>query len=75
MKVDDGLEDIGWIRSLQLETLPTASYVLLPNLKNVYFLPSGRDRDLSSFVLYTIAPKCVCIRRLTGARRVSPVVL
>ena len=33
MNVDDDLEDIRWIRGLGDETLPTASYALLPNLK------------------------------------------
>ena len=33
MNVDDGLEDIRWIRGLGSEKLPAASYALLPNLK------------------------------------------
>ena len=33
MDVDDGLEDIRWIRGLAGERLPAASYALLPNLK------------------------------------------
>ena len=36
MNVDDGLEDIRWIRGLG-ERLPSASYALLPNLKNGLF--------------------------------------
>ena len=39
------------------------------------FLPSERDREFLSPVFYTAAPKCVCIRRLAGARHLSPVVL
>ena len=34
MNVDDGLEDIRWGRRLGGEWSPTASYALLPNLKN-----------------------------------------
>ena len=37
VNVDDGLEDIRWIRGLGGEKLPTASYALLPNLKKAYF--------------------------------------
>ena len=35
-------------------------------------MPSERDREILSPVLYTAAPKYVCIRRLAGARHVSP---
>ena len=54
--------------------MPAASYALLPNLKKGLFLPSERDREVLSPVFYTAAPKCVCIRRLAGARHVSPAV-
>ena len=37
MNVDDGLEDIRWIRGLGGEKLPAASYALLSNLKKAYF--------------------------------------
>ena len=43
--VDDGLEDIRWIRGLRGEKLPAASYALLLNLKKGPFLPSERDRE------------------------------
>ena len=43
--------------------------------KKAYFLPSERDRDILSPVFYTAAPKYVCIRRLAGARHLSPFVL
>ena len=43
--------------------------------KKAYFLPSERDREILSPVFCTAAPKCVCIRRLAGARHVSPAVL
>ena len=32
VNVDDGLDDIGWIRDLGDERLPAASYALVPNL-------------------------------------------
>ena len=45
MNVDDSLEDIGWIRGLEGETLPAASNDLLSNLKKkANFLPAERDR-------------------------------
>ena len=74
VNVDDGLEDIRWIRGLGGEKLPAASYALLPNLKKGIFLPSERDRGFLSPVFYTAAPKCVCSRRLVGARHVAPLV-
>ena len=43
--------------------------------KRPIFLPTERDRDFLSPVFYTTAPKCVCIRRLAGARHLPPVVL
>ena len=43
--------------------------------KKVHFLRLERDREFSSQVFYAATPKCVCIRRLAGARRVSPAVL
>ena len=43
VNVDDGLENIRWIRGLGGEKLPAASYALLP--KRAYFLPPERDRE------------------------------
>ena len=37
MKVEDGPEDIRWIRGVGGEKLPAASYALLPNLKKGLF--------------------------------------
>ena len=54
--------------------MPAASYALLPNLKKGLFLPSERDRDFLLPVFYKAAPKCICIRRLAGARHLSSVV-
>ena len=75
VNVDDGLEDIRWIRGLGGEKLPAASYALLPNLKKDLFFAIGEGSTILSPVFYTAAPKCVCIRRLAGARHLSPVVL
>ena len=42
MNVDDGLEDIRWIRGRGGEKLPAASYALLPNLrKGLFFVAIG----------------------------------
>ena len=74
--VDNGLKDIRWIRGLSVREL--ARDVLRSSLKTEkrsIFLPSEMDREFSSPVFYTAAPKYVCIRRLAGARHVSPVVL
>ena len=40
VNVDDGLEDVRFIRVLGGEELAVASYALLPNLKKAYFSPS-----------------------------------
>ena len=41
MNVDDGLEDIRWIRGLGGEKLPAASNALLPNLEKGLFFAIG----------------------------------
>ena len=48
------------------------SYALCPNPKNAYFLPSEMDRDFLSSVSYKPAVKCFFLRRLAGARHISP---
>ena len=76
VNVDDGLEDIRWIRGLGGEWLPAASYALVPKLeKGLVLLSFKRDGQFLSSVSYTPAAKCFRIRRLAGARHVSPVVL
>ena len=75
MNVDNGFEDIRWIRDLRGEKLLAASYALLPTIKKAYFFTPERDRKKLSPVFYTAAPICVYIRRLAGADNLSPVVL
>ena len=70
MNIDDGLEDIRWIRGLGGEKLPAASYGLLPYLKKAYFLPSERDRQFLSPVFYISAQLCLY---QTRGRRPSPI--
>ena len=41
MNVDNGLEDVRWIRDLWGEKLLAASYALLPNLKKGRFFAIG----------------------------------
>ena len=58
--MDDGLEDMIWIRCLGGERLPTTSYALRPNLNKPFLFDSEqvgekRDRDVISFVFYTPA--------------------
>ena len=75
VKVDDDLEEVRWIRGLGGEKLPVASYALLRNPKGVYFLQSERDRDFLSPVSAQPRPNVFVLRRLAGARHVSPAVL
>ena len=71
VNVDDGAEDIRWIRDLGGEQFPAASYTLLPNLKKrvlrVYFFPSARDRDFVACFLHSSAQMCLC--QTPGRRR------
>ena len=67
MNVDDGLEDVRWIRGLGGEKLPVASYALPPNLKTGLFYAIGGGSIFFPPVFYTAAPKCVCIK--TPGRR------
>ena len=75
VNLDDGLEDIRWIRGLGGEKLPAASNALLSNLKKGLFFAIAEGSRILSPVFYTAAPKRVCIRRLADARHLSPVVL
>ena len=75
VNVDDGLEDIRWIRGLGGEKLPAASNALLSNLKKRLFFAIGEGSRIWSPDFYTAAPKHVCVRCLAGARHLSPVVL
>ena len=62
VNVDDGLEDIRWIRCLGGGKLPAASYALIPNLnKGLFFCHRRGIENFLSPVFYTAAPKCVCI--------------
>ena len=65
------------VRGLGGEKLPAASYALLPSLKKGLFFAIGDGSRIlvACFLHSSAAPKCVCIRRLAGARHVSPVVL
>ena len=76
MNVDDGLEDVKWIRGLGSEKLPAASYALLANLKNGLFFAIGEGSRIFCRLFFTQQrPNVFCIRRLAGARHVSPAVL
>ena len=57
VKVEDGPEDIRWIRGVGGEKLPAASYALLPNLKRRTwnFLPSEGSRIFVACFLYSSA--------------------
>ena len=57
MNVDDGLEDIRWIRGLGGEKLPAASDALFPNIKKSVFFAIGEGREISSPVFYAAAAK------------------
>ena len=59
MNVDDGLEDIRWIRGLGGEKLPAGSYALLPNLtKGLFFAIGEESRNVVCF-LHSSAQMCL----------------
>ena len=71
MNVDDGLEDIGWIRSLGGEKLPAASYALDPNLKKSLFFAIGEgSRNVVACFLHRSAQMCLY---QTPGRRPPPI--
>ena len=74
MNVDDGFEYIRWIHGRGREVARGALRSSTKPEKNVYLLPSERDREFLSSVFYTSAPKCICTGRLAGARHESPAV-
>ena len=47
MKVDDGLEDIRWIRGLWGERFPATSYVLVPHQKIGLFFAIGEGSRMN----------------------------
>ena len=53
MNLDDGLEDVRWIRGLGGEKSPAASYALLPNLKKGLFFAIGEgSRNFVAYFLH-----------------------
>ena len=52
MNVDDGFENIRWIRGVGGEMLPAASYALLPNLIKGLFFAIGEGSRI--FVAYQV---------------------
>ena len=71
MNVDDGLEDIGWIRGLGGEKLPEKSYALLPNLKKGLLSDIGEgSRILVACFVHSSAQMC---SHQTPGRRPPPI--
>ena len=71
MVVDDGLEDIRWIRGLGGEKLPATSNALLPNLKKGLFFAVGEgSRFFVACFLHSSAQMCLY---QTPGRRPPPI--
>ena len=71
MNVDDGLEDIRWIRGLGGEKLPAASNTLLPNLQKGLFFAIGEGSVVFvAFILHRSAQLCLY---QTPGRRPPPI--
>ena len=67
VNIDDGLEDIRWIRALGGEKLPAASYALLPNLKKGLFFCHRRGiENVVACFLHNSAQ--MCLYRTPGGR-------
>ena len=74
---DDGFEDIRWIHELGDESLPAASYGILPNLggKN-YLLPFETDGEVVSSLSSTPAANYfLLIIPLVSSRHMTPVMV
>ena len=71
MNVDDGLEDIRWIRGLGCEKLPAASNTLVPNLKKGLFFAIGDgSRIFVGCFIHSSAQMCLY---QTPGRRPPPI--
>ena len=69
----DDLQNGMWIRGLGGERLSAMSYALRPNLKKCLIFAIGAgSRFLVASVFCTPAAKCFLLRRLAGARHISP---
>ena len=73
VKVDDGLEDIRWVRRLGTEKLPATPDALLANLKEGVFFAIGEgSRFFVNCFLHSSAQRCLyqtpgrCPPRITG---------
>ena len=65
MSVDDGLEDIRWVRVLGGEKLPAASYALLPNLKKGLFFAIG-EGSIFFVVCFVHCSAQMCLYQTSG---------
>ena len=66
MNVDDGLENIRWIRGLGGERLPAASYPILNLKKGLFFAIGGRSRN--SVVCFLHSSSQVFLYQTPGRR-------
>ena len=71
MNVDDGLEDISWIRGLGGEKLPEASNALLSNLKKGLFSAIG-EGSIIFVACFLHSSDQMCLY-LTPGRRPPPI--
>ena len=67
MNVDDGLEDIRWIRGLGGDRLPAVSYALLPNLKKGLFFAIG-EGSIIFVVCFLHSSTQMCLYQTPGRR-------
>ena len=67
MNVDDGLEDIRWIRGLGGEKLPAASNALLSNLKKRLFFAIG-EGSIIFVACFLHSSAQVCLYQTPGRR-------
>ena len=68
MNVNDGLEDLRWIRGLGGERLPAASYALLPNLKKYLFFAVGEGSRIFVACFLHSSAQIMCLYQTPGRR-------
>ena len=73
--IDDGLEDVRWIHALGRESLPAASFGILPNLKKSLFLAIRDGWRSFVFCFVHTSAQLFFIIRLVSSRHMTPAIV
>ena len=70
--IDGGLENTGWVHGLGGESLPAASYGILPNLKKKYIFCHSRRMEKVVFCFVHTSGQLSFHHRLVSSRHMTP---